>query len=154
MIKRVEEIAQEACSNYGVALYDVEMKTASKGLVVIVYITRVSGVSVEDCRAISKKISAQLDEEDLIEARHYLEVSSPGLERDLKLKKHYKSAINEKVKISFHDDNGKTVNILGYLREVLPDEIVVEIDEETYSIPFSQIKKARTYFDYKKEVQI
>ncbi|MCD6180833.1 MAG: ribosome maturation factor RimP [Candidatus Cloacimonetes bacterium] len=154
MIKRIEEIAQDACSTSGVALYDVEMKTAAKGLVIIVYITRINGVTVEDCRTVSKKISAVLDEEDLIESRYFLEVSSPGLERDLKLKKQYKSAINETTKISFHNDDGKTVTVIGILREVRPDEVVIEIHEELFDIPFSHIKKARTYFDYKKEEQI
>src|SRR6056297_3393529 len=100
-LERLEEITKQACAEQGVALYDLELKHAAKGLVVVAYITKMGGVSVGDCRAVSRTISVVLEEEDLIEERYFLEVSSPGLERQLKLKKHYVSAIGEKIKITF-----------------------------------------------------
>lgn len=149
MIGRIEKIAKEICTQQNVALYDVEMKRAAKGLIIVIYITKVSGVTIDVCKIVSYKISNILEEEDFIDERYFLEVSSPGLERDLKLKKHYVSAIGEKVKITF-SYNEKSKTEIGTLLEVLPDSIKMEFDGQNCEIRFSQIKKARTYFDYKK----
>ena len=149
MIGRIEKIAKEICAQQNVALYDVEMKRAAKGLIIVIYITKVSGVTIDVCKIVSYKISNILEEEDFIDERYFLEVSSPGLERDLKLKKHYVSAIGEKVKITF-SYNEKSKTEIGILKEVLPDSIKMEFDGQICEIGFSQIKKTRTYFDYKK----
>lgn len=145
----LEKIAKEACHKNNVALYDFEYKATTKGMLVLVYITKITGVSVEDCKKVSRHMERILEEDDIINNRYYLEVSSPGLERDLKLKKHYVSAIGEKVKIVVNDAESSSV-VTGILKEVLPAEIVVEDKAEERNIKFSEIKKARTYFDYKK----
>jgi len=150
-LELLEEIAKEACTRQGVALYDMEMKNASKGLIIVIYITKMGGVSVGDCRSVSRTIAVILEEGDLIEERYFLEVSSPGLERQLKLKKHYVSAIGEQINITFVDEEDKPVNKIGRLKEVLPEHITVEFLEEELPIMFKNIKKAKTYFDYKKE---
>ncbi len=149
MTERIEQIAKKVCTQQNVALYSVETKQAAKGLIIVIYITKISGVTIDECKIVSYKISSILEEEDFISERYFLEVSSPGLERDLKLKKHYVSAIGEKVKITF-SYNEKSKTEIGTLKEVLPDSIKMEFDGQTYEIGFSQIKKARTYFDYKK----
>lgn len=150
-IKRIEEIAREACQEESLSLYGVEMKSASKGLIVIVYVTKISGVSLENCRAVSKYMSEVLDREDIIPTSYFLEVSSPGLERDLKFKSHYVSAIGEIVKLTYQEDGKKNIGIKGELLEVLPDSIKLRINEEEKEIQLSTIKKAKTYFDYKRK---
>ncbi|MFC1887519.1 ribosome maturation factor RimP [Candidatus Cloacimonadota bacterium] len=149
IIHSVEEIAREACRINNVAMYGFELKMATKGMIVLIYITKIGGVSVEDCKQVSRYVERVLEEEDIIKKRYYLEVSSPGLERDLKLKMHYVSAIGEIVKIVYQKDDTSDV-IKGKLLEVLPDEIVLEIPDDKFVIRFSEIKKAKTYFDYKK----
>ncbi len=138
MLKKLEEIANKVCSQNNVALYDVEIKHASKGKILVFYITKMGGVSIAECRSVSKDISRILEEEDFIDARYFLEVSSPGLERELKFKKHYVSAINEKVKITFlENDKDKNVTKIGILIEVFPEEIKMEIQDELVLISFS-----------------
>ncbi len=151
IVKRIEEIAREACKEESLSLYGVEMKSASKGLIVIIYITKISGVTVEDCRSVSRFVSNVLDTEDLIASKYYLEVSSPGLERELKFKSHYVSAIGEILKITWHNDEGKNVSLKGELLEVLPDSIKIDLGKEVKEIQLSSIKKAKTFFDYKRK---
>jgi ribosome maturation factor RimP len=148
-LNKVTEIAREACNINNVALYGVESKQVAKGMILLVYITRIGGVTVEDCKKVSRYIGRVLEEIDLIQHRYYLEVSSPGLERDLKLKMHYVSAIGENIKVVFNR-NGDSQVIKGILKEVLPDEIIVQYEEDDLTVKFSDIKKAKTYFNYKK----
>ncbi|MCK4957182.1 MAG: ribosome assembly cofactor RimP [Candidatus Cloacimonetes bacterium] len=150
-IERFEEIAKEACHKQGVALYDIETIHAAKGLVIVLYITKIGGVTVGECRSVSRTISMVMEEDEFIDERYYLEVSSPGLERNLKLKKHYVSAIGEKIQITFLDENEDSVTKVGELTEVLQEHVVVAFLEEELPILFKNIKKAKTYFDYKKD---
>ncbi len=149
MFERIEKIAKDACAQHNVSLYDIELKRAAKGLIIIIFITKISGVTIDECKKISRSIAEVLEEEDFIDGRYFLEVSSPGLERELKLKKHYLSAIGEKVKITYEKD-GKNRSEIGILKEVLPDSITMDFDGATEDIPFSGIKRSKTYFDYKK----
>ena len=57
----------------------------------------------------------------------------------------------EKINISYLDENEKLVTKLGLLKEVLPDHITVEFLEEELPILFKDIKKAKTYFEFKNE---
>ena len=150
MLRRIEEIAKKACSQNSLALYNVETKRTMKGLLVLVFITKVGGVTLGDCQKISRIIGDILDQEDFINERFYLEVSSPGLERELKYKMHYTGAIGEKVKITYQNKN-ISIYKMGILKEVLPEEINIECGSEIFSINFKDIKKAKTYFDYKRK---
>ena len=48
MVERIENIAKEVCSECGVALYDLDLKHVAKGQLVLIYITKVSGVTIGD----------------------------------------------------------------------------------------------------------
>ena len=147
--ERIEHIAKNACSDINVALYDINLKRASKGLIVLIYITKIGGATINECKKVSRIISEILEEEDIVNERFFLEVSSPGLERILNQKKHYVSAIDEKIQISFADgDNIST--IIGILKEVLPESIKIEYEDALKEIKLTDVKKAKTYFDYKK----
>lgn len=67
----------------GMELVHAEARPGSGGLILRLYIDREGGVSLDDCAAVSRQVSAQLDLEDPIPGRYTLEVSSPGLDRPL-----------------------------------------------------------------------
>ena len=147
--ERIELIAKNACSDVNVALYDISLKRASKGLIVLVYVTKIGGATINECKKVSRIISEVLETEDVIAERYFLEVSTPGLERFLNQKKHYVSAIDEKVQISFADGEN-TVTAIGILKEVLPESIKIDFEDGIKEIQLTDVKKAKTYFDYKK----
>ena len=149
-MEKLENIIKEICKAQHVALYDMEIKPTSKGKVLVIYITKVGGITVSDCQSISRKISNVLDEEDLITGRYFLEVSSPGLERKLTQKKHYKSAINEMVLITYQEED-KTIFKKGKLIEVQPEFLIIKQKDESIKIDFRSIKKAKTVFDDKRK---
>ncbi|MDP8269225.1 MAG: ribosome assembly cofactor RimP [Candidatus Tenebribacter davisii] len=146
---RIEQLTKEACVDVGVALYDIILKQASKGLIVLIYITKIGGVTIDECKKVSRLISEVLETEDIIKERFFLEISSPGLERLLNQKRHYVSAIGEKVQVTFAE-NEENVTAIGELKEVLPESIKIEFDDTVKEIQLTDVKKAKTYFDYKK----
>jgi ribosome maturation factor RimP len=142
---KVEEISKKVAAELHLAVYDIEEKIAAKGKVLVVFLTKVGGVNLDECAVFSRKLSEELDLLDFIPERYFLEVSSPGLERPLKLKMHYLSAINELVEILWEKDKDR-ITTMGWLQEVNPDNIVVKDHDVLIEIPFSAIHKARTCF--------
>jgi len=71
---RIEHIAKKACSDVNVALYDISLKRASKGLIVLIYITKIGGATINECKKVSRIISEALETEDVISERFFLEV--------------------------------------------------------------------------------
>lgn len=148
MIEKIENIVKQICAECSIGLYDVEIKSTTKGKVLCVYLTKMGGVTIDDCSLVSKKISQLLDEENLFDSNYYLEVSSPGIERNLKYKKHYVSAINEMIVVTYVEDE-KKITEKGILREVLPETIHLEIEGDLKIIAFHDIRKAKTYYEMK-----
>ncbi len=146
-ISILDDIAKRASKEVGVSLYDVEEKKTNHGLVAIIYITKLGGVTVDECTSVSRIIGAELELLDIYKGKYTIEVSSPGLERELKYKKHYASAINNRVKIKYQEDEQRLV-VEGILKEVSPQAIKIETNDNEIVIPFTSIKKARTLFDF------
>jgi ribosome maturation factor RimP len=87
----------------------------------------------------------ELETFDLIPERYYLEVSSPGIERPLKLKSHYVSAITEKIAVQWNDGEEKK-STMGTLVEVNQDTITLDDRGVLLEIPFKVITRAKTVY--------
>lgn len=142
---QIEEIAKKICQELHLAVYDIDEKISAKGRIITVYLTKVGGVSLDECAAFSRSLSNELDTFDLIPERYFLEVSSPGLERPLKLKSHYVSAINEKVAVQYNVGEEKK-SVMGTLTEVNQDTIVLDDRGTVMEIPFKSIIRAKTVY--------
>ncbi len=146
---KIEEVGKRVAADLHLAVYDIEEKTTSKGKVIVVFLTKIGGINLDECAIFSRKLSEELDALDFIADKYYLEVSSPGIERPLKLKMHYMSAINELVEVQWNKDAVR-LTTKGLLQEVNPDFIIVNEKEVMVEIPMSAIHKARTCFSMSK----
>ncbi|MDD3051666.1 MAG: ribosome maturation factor RimP [Candidatus Cloacimonetes bacterium] len=148
--EKLELIGKQACSMQQVALYDIIMKPAKKGKVITFFITKIGGVTIEDCQSVSRIISDELENADFIKGSYYIEVSSPGLDRPLKLKKHYISAIDELIDITFINEEKSVETVTAKLLEVNPDSIRFEIKDKEMirEVSYSDIKKAKVHFEF------
>lgn len=142
---QIEEIARKICQELHLALYDIDEKMSGKGRIITVYLTKIGGVSVDDCASFSRALGAELEEFDLIPDRYFLEASSPGLERPLKLKSHWVSAIGEKVAVQWGDGEQKC-STLGTLTEVNQDSVILDDRGNMVEVAFKAISRAKTVY--------
>ncbi len=70
---------------------------------VLVLIDGDEGVNIDHCAQISRKISAELEEKEVMDGAYRLEVSSPGVEFPLKYQRQFPKHIGRKVKVSQND---------------------------------------------------
>ena len=142
---QIEDIAKRIGQDLHLALYDIDEKLSGKGRIITVYITKIGGVTLDECAQFSKALSEELEAFDLIPERYFLEVSSPGIERPLKLKSHYVSAINEKVAVQWNAD-GEKKSTMGTLMEVNQDTITLDDRGTIIEIALKDISRAKTVY--------
>lgn len=146
-----QEIAAIAESQ-GCELYHLELKG---GLLRIFLDRPQGGVNLQDCEVVSRQVSALLDVVDFSDHSYTLEVSSPGLDRQLYRPRDFERFQGSRVRVTFHPtDGGSQRTIVGRLaafRQTADGEMdggeidVVESDREQQvtTLPLERVKKAR-----------
>lgn len=122
MASKVEEtvwaIAEPIANENGVEIYDVEFKKEGPDYFLRVFIDKLDGgISLDDCEAVSRPLSDALDEADPISEGYYLEVSSPGLERQLKRQKDFDRFKGETISAKLFAPVNGTKQLTGILKD-------------------------------------
>ncbi len=101
-------------------------------------------ITVDDCASVSRVVSEILDEKDPIDGEYSLEVSSPGLDRPLTKREHFERFSGYEAKIETFAEVGGRKRFRGRIIGVdNKNQILFEMDGETYEIPFDNISKAK-----------
>lgn len=93
--KIVEPIAQQL----GLSIWDVRFVKEGTNWYLRIFIDKEGGVSIDDCVDMTHAINKPLDEADPIEQAYCLEVSSPGIERELTRDEHFEKCIGQKITV-------------------------------------------------------
>ncbi|MCI9423775.1 ribosome maturation factor RimP [Lachnospiraceae bacterium WCA-9-b2] len=126
--QKTEDILNPIVDEYGFELVDVEYVKEGSTWYLRAYIDKPDGISIDDCEAVSRRLSDILDEKDYIDEAYILEVSSPGLGRPLKKEKDYKRSLGKEVEIRTYRMIEKQKEFTGILKEY--DETTVTIEED------------------------
>ena len=108
-VSAVWQIAQPIAESLGLALWDVRFVKEGADWFLRIFIDKEGGVSIDDCEAMSRAIDKPLDDADPISQSYCLEVSSPGVERELVRPEHYAQMTGQPVKVRLirPDENGE-----------------------------------------------
>ena len=136
-------LVQPTIEQLGYELWDLEAKLGGKGGVIRVYIDQPGGIGLEDCEKVSLAISALLDVEDPLPGQYNLEVSSPGLDRKLSKVEHFQRFTGETLKVSMRFPIEGRKRFRGPLVSSDDENIVVEVDGDSHSLPIATIDTAR-----------
>lgn len=127
----------------GYELTDIEVRLGGKGGLVRVFIDKPEGIDLDDCEKVSLAVSALLDVEDPVPGNYNLEVSSPGLDRKLTKVEHFQRFEGEIVKVQMRFPIAGRRRFRGTLVSSDDENIVVEVDGESHSLPLKTIDTAR-----------
>lgn len=100
-------------------------------------------IVVDDCAAVSRAISAVLDEKDPISGKYTLEVSSPGLDRPLTSLENFVRFSGFEAKIETDVEIEKRKRFKGRIIRVDNDTIVFLMDDKEWMIPYDAVSKAK-----------
>ncbi len=145
---RIEQIINDL----GYECVNVAIKNNDGKLRLQILIDTLGGINVDDCEAVSKRVNKFLDESSdlpgLDKGRYYLEVSSPGVERPLYKLGDYErfSGREARLKLSTPVEGRKTFT--GTLQGVNDACVIIDCEDEKYTIPFTDIKGANLVFRF------
>jgi ribosome maturation factor RimP len=139
-VERVRDLALPILSDLGLELYDLEYV----GGVVRITIDRPGGVDLGAISSVTRMVSRELDHADPLPGEYTLEVSSPGLERVLRLPAHFRGALGNPVSVKTQPFVEGERRVQGVLEQVDDVGIVVA----GHRLAYTDIDKARTVFEW------
>ena len=150
-LDEVKDLAEAVAQRRSLRLWDVEMGGRSGQSVVRIFVDSEDGVDLDTVAQVSEELSRGLDLRDPISGRYTLEVSTPGLERNLKSPEHFKLSVGRDVVVKTTSPLiGDTNRIEGAIASADDSGVVLEVDGNEVSVPYDAIKTARTVFEWKR----
>ena len=138
------ELARRVVEPMGYELVGVEYLNGYQGGNLLrVYIDTEKGIQLDDCTRVSHQLSGVLDVEDPIQGEYNLEVSSPGMDRPLFELEHFERFAGHQVNIRLANGIGSRRRYKGLLKGVEEGNVVLEVDDEVFSLPLDSISEAR-----------
>ena len=137
------KLLEPAIERLGYELSDLEVNLGGKHGVLRVFIDKPDGIGLNDCEKVSLAVSALLDVEDPLPGHYDLEVSSPGLDRKLTKIEHFQRFEGETVKVQMRFPIEGRRRFRGTLVSSDEENIVVDVDGESHTLPVATIDTAR-----------
>ncbi len=147
----LEKDIESFVKSVGLELYDISVVNDGDDTIYRVSVvsseienSKRKSVSLDECVNLTHLISPLLDVTPPVSGDYRLEVGSPGIERKINSLKQFKMSIGEKVSLNLKTKE----KIKGMLLRVEDSNIILDVDGEEVIIDFSQISKAKTYFEW------
>ena len=129
--EKVESLVKDKIEKIGYELYDVIYTKEGSNKILRIVIDSEKGISLDDCEKVNNEIKETIDEANPIEEQYFLEISSPGIEVNIKLFK--------------KDENGKK-EYTGTLGDVTENTLDVETEGENTTIDRKIISQVKTVY--------
>lgn len=151
---RIREIASAITTENGLEFIHSELVGARGSMTVRIFIDKPGGVSHEDCSVVSRALDNVLESEDLIPNAYILEVSSPGIERDLYSIEDFKKFVGSPAKVKTREAINGQRNFRGKIVAVEGEDIVFDDRiNGSVSFPYSIVVKANLEIDLEEELK-
>ena len=145
----VRELAQPVADGLGLTLWDVRFQKEGADMYLRITIDSEEGINIEDCEKMHRAIDLLLDEADPIEGAYHLEISSPGIERDLKSDMQINACEGWDVELRLYAPVDGAKSFLGVLSGL--DEngcVVIECSDGVRKFPRASVASLKTYYDF------
>ena len=146
--KTVWELIEPVAEELSLMLWDVEFVKEGARRVLRVTIDSDEGITIDDCERMHRAIDPLLDEADPIDTAYDLEVSSPGIERELRTDMHVDLSVGELVELRFFTPVDGQKSKQGILAGREGDAVLVEIDGKICSFPRASVAKLSTVYEF------
>lgn len=142
LAEKISELIKPIVAALGYDLWGCKLIYLGKQKTLRVYLDASGGVNIEACGKVSNQLRLMPELEELLD-NFNLEVSSPGLDRQLFTNEHFQRYIGSKIQIKLNTAQNGRRNIVGILSAVAEEKITVNIDDEVLDLSFSFIEQAR-----------
>lgn len=124
-VEQIKQILQPILEAHNTELIEISLGKARYKPVLQILVDKKGGITLEECSQINRQLSDILDKEDVIKESYILEVSSPGIDRPLKVKRDFEKAAGEVINVY----TKAPVNGKGFFQAIL-----YSVDEKFISL--------------------
>jgi ribosome maturation factor RimP len=149
VVRRVTRMVAPMVADLKLELYDIEYRGGVLRITVDTPPGSPSGVNLEDISLLTRMIGRDFDHDDPMPGHYTLEVTSPGLERTLRVPVHFQREIGKPVSIRLRDVVQGERRISGTLIAATETAATIRLDDAALTertIDYSQIDRAKTVF--------
>jgi ribosome maturation factor RimP len=148
LVDKITRMVAPLVRDLGLDLYDLEYRGGILRIVVDTPPGSPGGVDLDTIALLTRMVSRDFDHDDPMPGHYTLEVSSPGLERTLRVPAHYVREIGKTVAIRLRDVAAGDRRLQGVLIAATDDDCTVRLDDtlEERVVPFTQIDRCKTVF--------
>jgi ribosome maturation factor RimP len=141
--QQIEELALPILAPIGAFLTDIQIVPNAKRDIIQVFIDTDNGITIDECAEISRNLGSAIDLQNIVAGSYVLQVSSPGLEKPLRLLRQYQKNVGRNYKVRFRRDSAVS-EIQGKLSSVDGERLTFHLGgNETIDIQFKEIIETR-----------
>lgn len=139
--KTIEQTVAAALEPQGVELVDLVIQNQGRKKLLQFFVDKAGGITLDDCSALTDKIDAVLEMENLLDGAYILEVSSPGVKRALKKPAHFKRFEGERIRVVLKTPLGGRGFFTGTLAFANDKSFVLDDGTSQYTFDYEDVKK-------------
>lgn len=128
-VAKVFEIVEPFAKELGLDIWDIRFVKEGTDWYLRIFIDKDGGVSIDDCVDLTHAITKPLDEADPISQSYLLEISSPGIERELVAPQHFEKFIGADIMLRLIRPIDKVRDFKGTLESYDNGEITVVLED-------------------------
>ena len=149
IVGTVTELISPVAEEMDIILWDVEFVKEGAKKILRITIDAEEGIDINLCEKFHRTIDPMLDEADPIDESYYLEVTSPGIEREIKTDAHIYMCEGEKVEVKLYAPKNGSKSFAGILVGLNEEnKVIISINGENVEFEKNEIAKMHTVFDY------
>jgi len=142
----VREVIEPTVTSLGYSIWDVTYSKIGADYHLEITIDSENGIDINDCEKVHRAIDPILDECDPIEGFYYLEVSSPGIERELRTDAHILACIGMAVEAKLYTAKDGKKSFVGILESYADGIVTITSEEGSVALTKSEISKLATIY--------
>lgn len=142
----VREAVEPTITGLGYDIWDITYSKIGADYHLEITIDSEAGINIEDCEKVHRAIDPILDEVDPIEGFYYLDVSSPGVERELRTEEHIRRSVGERVRAKLFVAKEGKKTVTGTLSAFEGGKLTITEGEGEIILTQSEISKLTTVF--------
>jgi len=144
IVAQLYPVIEATANEIGYDIWDIEYVKEGTEWYLRITIDSENGIGIDDCEKMSRAIDPVLDEHDVIEDAYHLEVSSPGIEREIKTDRHMDVCIGQTVAIKLYAPINGSKSLIGTLNGYNDEAVTVDGVE----VPKKAIAKMNIYYEW------
>lgn len=141
-LRKIRQMTEDTINELGYSLYYLDFVQEEGQDYLRFYIENRTGEAIilEDCEKVSRAVSPIIDKADPIDSPYFLEVSSPGLFRQLFTREHVEGAVGQRVLVKLHKAVDGRKKLVGILESFDGETVVLALDKGGETIAYSDIR--------------